>query len=193
MEHPFVFRLFTEMGDHPLNRDYYTIAHRRLRRWFDELPSIYDACRPTIERELGPREIEDDDSDDGSGNPQDVDEEQERLHQWDEDYRERMEELLAEYEADPIGFARDYFQPGVFVRPPPAIIYRTSCAIIAAALVMRADDLNETQYELGREEIVAAAREGPDLHPRGGLAPWAAGIVSIAQAVFPDIRLPRPQ
>lgn len=215
-EHPFAYRLFAEMGDHPLNRDYYAIAHRRLRNWFEELPKITDLVRPIAQQRMGrarPETVEDVEGEDDleaneelADNPQgdnllDLEERQMRAvdrlvveqEHWDEQFRTHVGILLQQYTEEPREFTARHLDAGVIIRPEPALVYRSSCAIIEAALSMRANDLSISQYYLGREEIVAASREGHDLRPRGGLVPWAAGLISWRQAIWPEVPLPAPE
>lgn len=189
--HPFVYRLFAEMGDHPANRDYYAIAHRRLRRWFDELVKIDVLIKDMVLRMYGPEPNPEAEEVDVVVNPQDVDIVPLTPRQvWFDNVRRETSHLRAYYEDNPVGFVEEFVLAGTLVQPPHNIIYRTSCVIVEAALAMRARDVSESQYYLGREDILAASREGPDLRPRGGLAPWAAGLVNWRQAIWPRISLP---
>lgn len=202
-DHPYVFRLFSEMGDHVRNREYYTIAHRRLRRWFDELPTITALIKPVVERRIGlppadeERHLIDLPFVDAGENPQGeavIEMHLTRGQIYDERYREAASVLYAEYEADPRQFARNYLMPGALIRPTGPVVYRASCVIIEAALTLHAEDINTSQYFLGQEHMMAAALERVDaLRLRGGLGMWAAGLVSLRQAIWPSVRLPPPR
>lgn len=193
-DHPFVYRLFAEMGDHPANRDYYAIAHRRLRRWFDELVKVDVLIKDMVARKFGPEPVDDAEEVDVVDNPQDINVEPLTARQvWYEQVRRETELLRDYFEDNPVEFVSNFALAGTLVKPPDRIMYRTACVIVEAALAMRARDVNESQYFLGREDIVAASRAGPDLRPRGGLAPWAAGLVNWRDAIWSRISLPGPK
>lgn len=164
-EHPFVWRLFAEMGDHPLDRDYYTIAHRRLARWFSELPTIDETLGKIATTILPPRPAED-------VGP--------ALDEWLTNHKACKDKLALELKADTMAFQQRYGDMGaIIVRPPPEVTYRYSCQIIEGAIQMRVEDLEESQNILRSEEVRTAGIDQLSWFQQFTL--WRRGVVGITE------------
>lgn len=164
--HPFVWRLFAEMGDHPLNRDYYAIAHRRLARWFSELPSVDESIDRVAKSILPARPDEGDAV---------------ALDEWLTNYEACKEMLILELREDAMAFAERYCGlEWLVVRPPPEVVYRYSCQIIEGAIRMRVEDLEVSQNVLRSKEVRTAGTD--QLSWRQQFALWRGGVIG-----FPEI------
>lgn len=184
-DNPLVFKLFVEMGNAPLNDEWRTIAFRRVQRWFNEMPTLEQACRKVIELELG------------SEPTQHADEEEpeylNRRRQWHDRYMEFLEDLREQYEANPARFQREVLgAEHRGLRPTPGTELRISRQIVAAALRVRANEINEARYCLAEDAIAEAARSGPGLDRPATLGLLLAGHISWREYLWPNVGLPSP-
>lgn len=136
VDHPYVYRLFTEMGDHPLNRDYFIIAHRRVARWFDEGWTM-KAAASSIAAKL-------------YGDIPDTDEEKVEFEAFEAFLVDDISQAFSE---DPCGFLAEWKHVVPSIQPPPAIAKRYACQIIEAAIAMRVEDVEESQNVLRSQDV----------------------------------------
>jgi hypothetical protein len=165
-DHPFVYRLMVEMGDHPVNRDYYVVARRRLHRWFRELQPLSEVLSKIVLETLGDRP-------EYPGPGQD---------DYDMAKGCLLNELKQEFKDDPWKFQEEHrvHIPDLLLRPPPDSDYefRFSSQIIEAAIALRIRDLDEEQRLLASEEVARAGnayttwRERWWLLRAGVIPPW---------------------
>jgi len=198
IDHPFVFRLFAEMGDFPLGREYYTIAYRRLARWFrehDDIDAVIDEIveetvlgDPVNRRRPAERIVQ------GAGEPPDeeaplLDERPDPL----EEERVRVKAELRDFHyRNPLEFCTRYREhiPHV-LRPPEHMIYRISSQIIEAAIALRVRDLEDTQNVVASEVVQRAADRTTSFSQRlwllrAGVIPWYGIFGQSSQPARPD-------
>lgn len=193
LDHPYVFRLFAEMGDFPLGREYYTIAYRRVARWFKEEKSIEDCIDRCITEVIGPPPAPVTPRDEG---PEEGVLDEARAEYDAREARMRLE-LIAQYKKDPLRFCQQWsdflFNNGerVYVlRPPDNLIYRISSQIIEAAIALRVDNLEVTQNVVASEVVQRAADRSTSFGERlwllrAGVIPWTRVFSQSAQPARP--------
>lgn len=160
IDHPFVWKLFTEMGEHPLDREYYAIAHRRLGRWFSELPTFESKVEGMAKDLVG-----------------DVPDDELLMADWLNRLEFEKERLLLEFESNPHEFylyGREHRWE--ILQPPTAFTYRYSCQIIEAAIAMRVTDLEESQNILRSVDVREAGTD--TVSWRTAFHTWRTGLTS---------------
>lgn len=170
-DHSFVFRLFTEMGDHPLDRDYYVIARKRLARWFAESWTYQAAAKALTEHRIGVRPDPEDDPD--------------GTREFDEAYEEAKLEVLAGMREDPVGFSSQWSHVFPSVKPPVEVEYRYSCQIIEAAIAMRVHDVEVTQNVLRSRDVRELGTESVGFWNK--LRTWKAGLTGWVPRAPPSL------